>query len=59
MMKEKQKVLAKHGIEVEDESAGEILEMERSSGVALRRTITEKELIYLNQDWKYQNCQLE
>jgi hypothetical protein len=59
MMKEKPKVLAKHGFEVEDEAAGEILEMVRSSSIRSRRSMTEKELIHLNQDWKNQNGRLE
>jgi hypothetical protein len=59
MMMEKPKVLAKQGIEVGDEAAGEILEMVRSSSVAPRRSMMEKEIIQSNQDWKDQKGRLE
>lgn len=52
-------VLARHGIDVDDSTAGQILEMVRSSSVALKRSITEKELVYLYQDWKDQIGRLE
>jgi homocitrate synthase NifV len=52
-------ILAKNGIEVEENDAGEILEMVRSSSVAMKRSITQKELVYIYQDWKDQNCRLE
>ena len=54
-----QSVLAKHGIEVDDESAGKILEIVRSSSVALKRSLTEKELVYIYMDWKDESDRLE
>jgi len=52
-------ILAKHGIEVDDEAAGKILEMVRSSSIALKRSLTEKELVYIYQDWKDETQRLE
>ncbi|MCX6653425.1 MAG: homocitrate synthase [Methanomassiliicoccales archaeon] len=52
-------ILAKHGFEVDDDAAGKILEMVRSSSIALKRALTEKELVYLYQDWKDEAQRLE
>jgi len=52
-------VLAKHGFEVDDDAAGKVLEMVRSSSIALKRALTEKELVYLYQDWKDEAQRLE
>ncbi|MEM0449136.1 MAG: homocitrate synthase [Methanomassiliicoccales archaeon] len=52
-------VLAKHGFEVDDHAAGELLEMVRASSVALKRSLTERELIYLYEDYKFRNQRLE
>lgn len=52
-------ILAKHGVEVDDQAAGEVLEMVRSSSVALKRSLTEKELIYLYEDYRDRNGRLE
>jgi homocitrate synthase NifV len=52
-------ILAKHGFEVDDDAAGKVLEMVRSSSIALKRALTEKELVYLYQDWKDEAQRLE
>lgn len=52
-------VLSKHNIEVDDKAASEILEMVRSSSVALKRSLSEKELVYLYHDWKESSRRLE
>lgn len=44
--------LSKNGIEVDDKSATEILELVRSSSVALKRSLSDKELVYLYHDWE-------
>jgi homocitrate synthase NifV len=51
--------LEKHGIEVDDETAGKVLELVRSSSVALKRSLTEKELVYIYKDWKDECDRLE
>ncbi len=45
-------VLQRQGIDVDEEAAGTILEDVRSSSIALKRSLTEKELVYLYNDWK-------
>jgi homocitrate synthase NifV len=45
-------VLQRQGIEVDEEAAGVILEEVRASSIALKRSLTEKELVYLFNDWK-------
>jgi homocitrate synthase NifV len=52
-------ILAKHGFEIDDDAAGKVLEMVRSSSIALKRALTEKELVYLYQDWKDEAQRLE
>jgi len=52
-------ILAKHSYEVDDQAAGDLLEMVRSSSVALKRSLTEKELIYLYQDYQDRSGRLE
>jgi homocitrate synthase NifV len=52
-------VLAKQGIEVDDDAAGDMLEIVRSSSVALKRSLTERELIYLYQDYRDRNARSE
>jgi homocitrate synthase NifV len=45
-------VLANKGINVDDESSSEILEIVRRTSVALKRALSENELFYIYQDWK-------
>jgi homocitrate synthase NifV len=45
-------MLAKHGHEVDDEAAGIILENVRANSIALKRSLTEKELVYMYLDYK-------
>ena len=52
-------VLAKHGIEVDDATSSKILEIVRASSVALKRSLTEKELVYIYQDYMDESRRLE
>ncbi len=45
-------MLAKYGYEVDDEAAGIILESVRANSIALKRSLTEKELVYMYMDYK-------
>ncbi len=45
-------MLAKYGYEVDDEAAGIILESVRANSIALKRSLTEKELVYMYLDYK-------
>jgi homocitrate synthase NifV len=45
-------VLQRQGIEVDEEASGVILEEVRASSIALKRSLTDKELVYLYNDWK-------
>ncbi|HSV42176.1 MAG TPA: homoaconitate hydratase, partial [Methanomassiliicoccales archaeon] len=45
-------MLAKHGIDIDEETAGALLENVRANSVALKRSITEVELVYMYADYK-------
>jgi homocitrate synthase NifV len=45
-------MLSKHGYEVDDDAAGIILENVRANSIALKRSLTEKELVYMYMDYK-------
>ena len=45
-------MLSKYGYEVDDEAAGTILESVRANSIALKRSLTEKELVYMYMDYK-------
>ncbi|QLH74375.1 MAG: homocitrate synthase [Methanomassiliicoccales archaeon] len=45
-------VLAKHGHEIDDNTSGILLEHVRASSVALKRSLSELELVYLYEDFK-------
>jgi hypothetical protein len=45
-------MLAKYGYEVDDEAAGIILESVRANSIALKRSLTEKELVYMYLDYR-------
>jgi homocitrate synthase NifV len=45
-------MLAKYGYEVDEEAAGIILESVRANSIALKRSLTEKELVYMYMDYK-------
>ena len=45
-------VLAKRGYEIDDEVAGILLEQVRANSVALKRSLTENELVYIYLDYR-------
>jgi len=44
-------ILANKGIEVDDEMAQKILDQVRANSIALKRSLSENELIYIYQDF--------
>jgi homocitrate synthase NifV len=45
-------ILANKGFEIDDEAAGVILEQVRANSVALKRSLSENELVYIYQDYQ-------
>jgi homocitrate synthase NifV len=47
-----QQILVSKGLEVDDKSAADILEIVRATSIGLKRSLSENELIYIYQDYR-------
>jgi homocitrate synthase NifV len=51
-------ILCNHGIEISKEDARELLENVRKASISLKRSISEKELVYLYHEWNVSRVEL-